>query len=271
MLGVEANSVMKVFVKLQPMLFLVVLFFFCANAQALEFDHSHRRWQELLTQYVHESDYASRVDYQAWQKDQKPLQAYLATVSSVDKQSFDNWTKPQQLAFLINAYNAFTVNLVLQHYPVDSIKNIGSFFRSTWKIKFFQLFGEEHHLDYIEHELIRGGDRFHEPRIHFALVCASIGCPKLQATAFTEQNLEQLLQNGETAFLADQSRNRYNAANKTLYLSSIFKWYGEDFEKKAGSVLNYALPIITKGTVKVDGQAIKFLDYNWGLNEVRGE
>jgi len=236
-------------------------------AFTMEFDHSHRRWQSMLTQFVKESGYTSRVNYADWKKQTQPLNAYLATISSVDKKSFDLWNKNQQLAFLINAYNAFTVNLILEHYPVDSIKDIGSFFRSAWKIRFFQLFGEKHHLDYIEHELIRGSGRYNEPRIHFALVCASIGCPKLQTEAFTENNLERLLELGASTFMADKSRNRYVDSENAVYISPIFKWYAEDFEKASGSVLNYVLPRITNGKIKTNGQAVKFLDYNWNLND----
>jgi len=247
----------------QWILFVLVLWPF---APVMAFDHTHQAWGKLLSLYVKESGYSSRVDYPGWKKQSEAINAYLSDISAVDKSSFDAWTKDQQLAFLINAYNAFTVSLVLQYYPVDSIKDIGSFFRSSWKIKFFSLFGEDRHLDYIEHELIRGSGRYNEPRIHFALVCASVGCPKLQVEAFSEQNLQRLLEQGADSFLADKSRNRYVAEKNTVYISPIFKWYREDFEKKFGSVLNYVLPKLSEGKVKPNGQEVKYLDYDWRLN-----
>lgn len=236
------------------------------NANAAAFDHSHQQWQQLLTQYVTDSKYASRVNYAEWKKQPQALRQYLASLSTVSQAQYKGWTKAQQLAFLINAYNAFTVQLILENYPVESIKDIGSFFRSAWKIEFFTLFGEKRYLDYIEHEVIRGSGRFNEPRIHFALVCASIGCPKLQTQAFTEHNLEALLELGANTFLADQSRNRYDAANKILYLSSIFKWYGEDFVAKFGSVANFVLPKMGIKSANPDIE-IEYLDYNWQLND----
>jgi hypothetical protein len=215
---------------------------------------------------VSESDYASRVNYSEWKKQPQQLQQYLQSLSGVSEKQYLGWNKAQQLAFLINAYNAFTVKLILDHYPVESIKDIGSFFRSAWKIRFFRLFGEERYLDYIEHDLIRGSGGFNEPRIHFAVVCASIGCPKLHKQAFTEHNLERLLELGATTFLSDKSRNRYDAAEKTLYLSPIFKWYGEDFVAKFGTVKNYVLPKmgINSGNPDIE---IEYLDYNWQLND----
>lgn len=235
---------------------------------AAVFDQTHQLWQQSLSKYVKEAEFSSSVDYAAWKKQQQPLRDYLASISAVEESAFERWNRRQQLAFLINAYNAFTVQLILDNYPLDSIKDIGNFFRSAWKIEFFTLFGEERHLDYIEQDLIRGSDRYHEPRIHFALVCASIGCPKLQKEAFTEHNLNRLLQLGATTFLADRSRNRYVADEDALYLSPIFKWYGEDFEKKFGSVANYVLPIMTAGKVKPADQRVHFLDYDWRLNDI---
>ena len=132
---------------------------------------------------------ASRVDYSAFQKNQKVLQAYLASMSAVSRSEFDSWTKDQQLAFLINAYNAWTIEFVLSAYPdIKSIKDLGSFFSSPWKKEFINLLGETRSLDNIEHTLIRGSGRYNEPRIHFAVNCASIGCPALLNRAYTAEN-----------------------------------------------------------------------------------
>jgi hypothetical protein len=191
----------------------------------------------------------------------------------VSKSQFKQWTQAQRLSFLINAYNAFTLKLIIDHYPVESIKDIGGFFRSPWKIKFFAFFGIETHLDYIEHELIRGRD-YAEPRIHFALVCASVGCPKLQTQAYTAERLESMLETAAKTFLRDTSRNRYDTANNTVYLSSIFKWYGDDFAAKAGSVEKFVASYITddpqaRQRIRSKQVGVDYLEYDWTLNDAK--
>jgi hypothetical protein len=191
----------------------------------------------------------------------------------VSKAQFDQWTQAQRLAFLINAYNAFTVKLIVDHYPIDSIKAIGGFFRSPWKIKFFTLFGEKAYLDYIEHELIRGKD-YAEPRIHFALVCASVGCPKLQPQAYTAERLELMLESATRTFLQDVSRNRYDAPSNTVYLSSIYKWYGEDFVEKTASVEGFVASYLSDDAtvqqkIRQRQVDVEYLDYDWSLNNAR--
>ena len=244
-------------------------------AEATGFDHSHGLWNELLQTYVVDQGPASRVKYAPLkQRDAARLDTYLQSLSAVKRADFDTWSKAQKLAFLINAYNAFTVKLIIDHYPVESIKDIGNVFRSSWKIKFFILFGEQTYLDYIEHSLIRGDKNYVEPRIHFALVCASVGCPKLQSRAFTAEALEVMLESATKAFLSDVSRNRYDASRKQLQLSSIFKWYGEDFAEKYGSVQQFVAPYLTEEqgeqqAIVADKVDIKYLDYDWNLNEAK--
>lgn len=243
---------------------LMLALMFANTSMAYAFDHQHRLWQQVLSANVQVNGAASRVDYRAIKSHPEQLAQYLASLSEVTQAQFQHWSTAQQLAFLINAYNAFTVNIVVEHYPIDSIKDIGNFFRSTWKIDFIPLFAERVNLDHIEHELIRGNPKFNEPRIHFALVCASIGCPKLQDQAFTGANLEELLEKGAQEFLLDPSRNRYNAKARRLELSSIFKWYGEDFEKHSGSVQAFVAKYM-RLTLPVDTD-ITFLPYDWKLN-----
>ena len=139
-----------------------------------EFDQQHTIWNEVLGEYVVETEFASTVRYAALKKNPARLEQYLKQITAVSRKDYDSWTRDQKLSFLINAYNALTVKLVLDHYPVDSIKDIGSLFKSSWKIEFFTLLGEKMHLDHIEHGMIRTTGKFREPRIHFALVCASI-------------------------------------------------------------------------------------------------
>jgi len=251
------------------------VFLFCSmSLSAASFDQHHTLWNELLQTHVVDHGNYSQVNYQALKVDEAKLDHYLTGLSALTPTEFNSWNREQQLAGLINTYNAFTVKLILNHYPVKSIKDIGSFFTSSWKKKFFIFLGQSSHLDHIEHDLIRANDIFNEPRIHFALVCASIGCPKLHNQAFTDKNLETLLEAGAKSFLSDSSRNRFVVNKNLLQLSKIFDWYGVDFEKKFGSVLSYVAKYVT---AKPNEQAriiqgkveLEHLDYNWLLNDVK--
>jgi hypothetical protein len=194
---------------------------------------------------------------------------------------FDGWTKPQQQAFLINAYNAFTVEKILARYPkIGSIRDFGSVFGNPWKDKFFTLFGQPSYLDQIEHEILRKEGVYDEPRVHVAVVCASIACPMLSRDAFTADKLDGQLEAGMRRFLADRSRNRFNPQTKKLEVSKIFDWYGKDFEKGHkgyGSVkatmARYADQLADKpedrALVREQKADITFLDYDWSLNGVK--
>ncbi len=240
---------------------------------------SHQPWTELLGAYVTPlaDGTSTQVDYQGLATQDKKLNTYLASLSKVSRSSFDQWEKREQLAFLINAYNAWTVKLILNNYPgIDSIKDIGSFFQSPWKKNFIPLLGEQRSLDNIEHGLIRGSGRYRDPRIHFAVNCASVGCPALRPEAYHADRLDAQLQAQTEQFLADKSRNRLVGGE--LYISSIFKWYGEDFEKvwrNAHSVQSFLA--LYADSLSLNEQqahelaqgniAIHYLDYNWQLNK----
>jgi len=238
----------------------------------------HADWQTLLSQHIKAIDngHSSAVDYAAIQQQQTLLQSYLKKLSQVSRNEFDAWSKSKQLAFLINAYNAWTVEFILTKYPdLESIKDLGSLFNSPWDKEFIPLLGKTVSLNDIEHGLIRGSGRYNDPRIHFAVNCASIGCPALREEAYTADQLEQQLTEQTERFLSDTSRNYIKADN--LYLSSIFKWYGDDFEvgfrntKSIQSfILLYAdalkLTDMQKSALAKQDLNIKFLDYNWNLN-----
>jgi len=235
-----------------------------------EFDHTHQAWTILLQNHVRLNGPASTVDYKLLKNDSEELQKYLGTLEAVAQSEFNRFSESEKLAFLINAYNAFTVKLIVDHYPVKSIKDIGSVFSSPWKKKFFRLFGEERHLDNIEHDMIRKS--FNEPRIHFAVVCASIGCPALRNEAFVAANIEKQLEAAAQNFLTDKSRNRYLPESKKLELSSIFKWYGSDFPKKYGSLESFLAPRLTsnpehQSIIREKKAVVSYLDYDWSLNE----
>ena len=252
-----------------------------APAQAQTFDHSHAAWTGLLKKHVVLLDggKASQLRYAGMAADRAALKAYTDALSALSAAAFGAWSKPQQQAFLINAYNAFTVELILTRYPkLDSIKDLGSLFSSHWKPKFVSLLGTQMSLDDIEHARLRERGRYDDPRVHFAVNCASIGCPMLREEAFVADRLEAQLEEQTQRFMADRSRNRL--AGGKLELSKIFDWYGDDF--KLGHKGIASLPAFAARYAKqlTDAPAdqerirslkldIAFLDYDWKLNDAR--
>jgi hypothetical protein len=199
-------------------------------AQATGFDHSHSAWTALLRKHVVllGGGQASQLRYAGMAADRAALKAYLAQLSAVPAAAFDAFSKPQQMAFLINAYNAFTVELILTRYPqLESIRDLGGFLSKPWSIRNVPLLGRMMTLDEIEHDTLRARGRYDDPRIHFAVNCASVGCPMLREEAFVAERLDAQLEEQAARFMADRSRNRY-AAGK-LEVSRIFDWYGKDF------------------------------------------
>jgi hypothetical protein len=248
------------------------------------FDQSHAAWTALLKQHVVLIDggKASQVDYAGFARDRAALKAYLDSLSAVSRGEFDSWSKPQQLAFLINAYNAFTVELILTKYPdLKSIRDLGNIvFNSPWKQKFFTLFGEPRYLDWIEHETIRKPGAYDDPRIHFAVNCASVGCPMLRDEAFVAARLDAQLEEQTRRFLADRSRNRYDPQSGELMVSKIFDWYGEDFTAGYRGITSlrqflgkYADLLADapadRAKVRQGESSVEFLEYDWALNGVK--
>ncbi len=223
-------------------------------------------------------NHASQVDYAGFSKENKLLELYLEAAAKITQTEFDRWSTQDQLAFLINAYNAWTIKLILGDYKtIESIKDLGGIFKSPWKKSFVLLFGKTVSLDEIEHELIRGSDRYRDVRIHFAVNCASIGCPALRNEAYIGAQLNAQLEEQTRRFLSDKSQNRLQ--NNVLELSSLFKWYAEDFEKGWQGVGDLGeflgrykndlglsqsqLIALRKGDMTID-----YLDYDWKLNSL---
>jgi hypothetical protein len=236
-------------------------------------------WDQLLQAHVVTAPdgLATSVDYAGMLAARPQLRQYLQRLADVTPATFDGWDKASQLAFLINAYNAWTVELILTAYPqVESIKDLGSLFRSPWSKSFIPLLGETRSLDDIEHELIRGSGKYPDPRIHFAVNCASIGCPALREEAYNGAELDAQLAEQTRRFLLDRSRNRGQGAG--LAVSSIFKWYRGDFERGwAGYtrledfLLDYTealdLSAAQIAALRQGKSDIRFLDYDWRLNK----
>jgi hypothetical protein len=238
----------------------------------------HQDWNTLLKKYVitMPDEKSTQVDYVGLAHEAAKLNGYLQSLSVVDPASFNAWNKADQLAFLINAYNAWTVKLIIDNYAsIKSIKDIGNLFQSPWKKEFIPLLGKTRSLDDIEHGLIRGSNRYQEPRVHFAANCASIGCPALREEAYVGNKLDNQLEQQTQRFLADKTRNRLEG--KYLKVSSIFKWYREDFEKGwhgantlADFFVLYAKPLGLQATdtslLQKSEISIDYLNYDWRLN-----
>lgn len=251
--------------------------FLAAPAWAQQgFDHGYALWNGLLKKHVRwlPDGKQSRVDYAGFQADRAALKKLLDGMSRVSRAEFDAFTREQQMAFLINAYNAFTVELILTKYPdLKSIKDLGSFFSSPWKREFFTLLGDQRHLDWIEHEQLR--PRYPEPRVHAAVNCASIGCPALRDEAFTADKLEAQLEDGMRRFLGDRTRNRVEGGR--LKVNEIFKWFRGDFEaghrgwRDLKDVFAAHADRISdrpdeRQQLRERALPVDFLDYDWSLN-----
>ncbi|MDP1691334.1 MAG: DUF547 domain-containing protein [Burkholderiaceae bacterium] len=254
-----------------------------AQSATAGFDHRHGHWDALLKQHVvvAPGGNASTLRYAALQTRRGELKAYLDSLSAVAPTAYGAWSRAQQLAFLINAYNAFTVELILTRYPdLKSIKDLGKLLQSPWKKKFFRLLGQEHSLDEVEHEMIRAPGVFDDPRIHVAVVCAAIGCPMLRNEAFVAERLDTQLDDAMRRFLSDRSRNRFDAGTGTLSVSKIFDWYRKDFEQghqgfdslatlfaRHAEVLG-ATPQ-AQAEIRAGRYKLAYLDYDWALNDAR--
>lgn len=250
-----------------------------APAGAAPIDQQYPQWNALLARNVHwlPDQSQSRVNYAALKAEHAQLKAVLGEMSAVSQGEFDLWPQPQQMAFLINAYNAYTLELIVAKYPdLHSIKDLGSLIQSPWKKKFFTLLGAERNLDWIENDMLRA--RYKDPRVHVGINCASIGCPALRNEAYSATRLEAQLDDSMARFLSDKTRNRYRDGK--LEVSEIFKWFGEDFQK-GNKGLRQVSDLFARypGQLAPDaaGQAairakqvpVTFLTYDWSLNDVR--
>ena len=236
-------------------------------------DRTHAAWSALLAKHVELQDprgSASRVDYAGFARDRAALHAYLAQLARMSPAEFSGLPRADQIAFLVNAYNAATVELILTEYPKRaSIKDYGSWLRSPWRRPFVRLLGETLTLDQIEHERLRGKRGFGEARVHFALNCASIGCPLLREEAYVGGQLEAQLERQTVRFLSDRSRNRFDP-KRGLALSPIFDWYRGDFA--GGDLARFLAPYaeaLGASRESLAASEIGFLDYDWRLNDVK--
>lgn len=228
-----------------------------ARAQS-GFDQSHSDFSEVLQKYVS----AGSVDYKGLKSDPSGLKSYLAKTSAVSKEEFDTWPRENQLAFLINVYNAETLDLVQENYPVTSIKEIAKDSGGPWEQPVVELWGDKITLNALEHEIIR--KNYPEPRIHFALVCAAKGCPVLINEPYVGEKLKSQLDSRTKIFLKDTQKNSIDPGKKVVKLSPLFDWFSEDFVKESGSVIAFVNPYMGGGITPE--YKIEYTHYDWTLN-----
>lgn len=240
---------------------ILIAYLVCLTVPATASENLHTIWSELLGKHV----IAGVVDYKALKSKENRLDEYLQILDATDPQLLP---EAEKLAFYINAYNAYTVKLILNNFidgrPVDSIKDLGGFFSGPWKIEFCRIAGKIYTLDNIEHDIIR--PNFKEPRIHFAVNCASQSCPPLISEAYAGTTIDEQLQENTLKFINNNEFNRLNG--NTLYVSKIFKWFPEDFDNDiAGFFRQYAQGSLKSRLMKLgDEVTIKYLEYDWSLN-----
>ena len=238
---------------------LPILFALHLNTSIAQQHLTHSKWNTLLKKHVSAK---GNVDYKGFLKDEGTLKEYLTALSNHHPDK--SWKKEDRLAFWINAYNAFTVKLILDNYPVSSIKDIGgSIYRinTAWDIKFIKIGDETYDLNNIEHGIIR--DEFEEPRIHFALNCAATSCPRLRNEAYVGNRLDAQLDDQARLFINDDRKNKIT--KEVAKISKIFLWYRGDFSVNGK---NFRDIINQYSTVKITNDTkIEYLDYNWSLNE----
>jgi hypothetical protein len=253
-----------------------------------QFDHQHRGWNALLHKHVVLVDGGriSQVRYTDLARERAALRSYLDALSGVTQHEFSGWSKPQQVAFLINAYNAYTIEKILTRYPnIKSIWDFGKVFNNPFKDRFFPLLGRGFSLDDIEHGTLRKPGVYDEPRLHFAVNCASIGCPMLREEAYVAERLDGQLEEQTRRFLSDRSRNRYLGG--ALEVSMIFNWFKEDWTSGYRGLDGKETPIRSREQffaryatsltddpqqqklIQEQRAAVRYLDYDWGLNDVR--
>jgi hypothetical protein len=234
---------------------------------------NYQDYAEVLQEYV---DRSGRVDYEGLKNNRQKLDKFNGAIGSVLPTTYESWTNEEKIAFLINAYNSLTLEAIIDNYPTKSIRDIPG----VWDRKKFKVVGQEMTLNDIEHEILR--KKFNEPRIHMALVCASIGCPKLRTEPYTGENLNAQLDEQTRVFLAIPDNFRIDRDSKRVYVSSILKWFGEDFEKSYGKKANFAnlngketafinfisqyLSPAEREYLTQGGYRVSYLDYDWSLN-----
>ena len=230
----------------------------------VDFHHEHPGLSKVLGKVT---DEFGMVDYKALKKDQFDLEIYLNRTSSVPRAQFDAWTRSQRMAFLLSVYNASTLKLMANNYPVKSIKDIGRV-RRVWNLKIVRLFGLKYSLGHLENILIR--KQLKSSSVHFALVCGSRSCPPLRGEAYTPEKLEDQFSDQAQVFLKDSKKNFVDLSSKTIFLSPVFSWFREDFGKTDAEIILLVVEHFAEAEQKAilkGGFTINYTKFDWSVNQ----
>lgn len=228
----------------------ILLFLVCVTGFAQKMDY--KNYNAFLKKYISEN---GNVDYDKIKINKAELEKIIDEFDATQPVN-KNWPKNEELAYFINVYNINTIKIVVDNYPTKSIKDI----KNAWDKKFILSGKALLSLSDVEHKILR---KMNEPRIHFAINCASFSCPKLENKAFEPKTLDSQLDTATKSFINDKTKNIITT--KEVQLSEIFNWFGSDFKTKKTSIIDF---INKYSTVKIDKKAkVKYLDYNWDLNK----
>lgn len=240
-----------------------------APAACPDVDPAHGAWTRLLAAHVDDG----RVDYEGIARaGRDALDAYLATLEGVCRATYDAWSREARIAFWLNVYNAAVVRLVLDEWPIDSVRDVGWLPGAAFRKPVLSMEGlgrRRMSLDDVEHDTLRHDPGLFDARMHFALVCGARSCPPLRAEAYRGADLGAQLDDQGRRFLRDVTKNRWDGASRTLFLSAIFRWFREDFERAAGSVPAFVaryLPPADAAAIEAGEVEVEHLDYDWALN-----
>ena len=250
--------------KISSIIIIIIFSFTGKLVSSQTFDYSNL--DSVFRKYVSED---GLVDYRGVKND-NALDTYQDAVKNFDPSTLKD--PNEQLAFWINAYNAFTIALIAKYYPLKSIMDIeNKAGKNPWKIRFININGKKYHLDEIEKDIII--PEFEEPRIHYALVCAAVSCPILRNEAYLPSKLEDQLEEQAINFLNDESKNYLDRKKKRVYVSKIFDWYSSDFENSDGTLINHLLKYMNESDkefiINNDVSKISYLNYSWKLNDLK--
>ncbi len=236
---------------------------------------SYDGYGAILRQHV---DERGMVNYRALKAERKPFDSFLLLLAEADADTYAKLPKIGKIAFWINAYNACTLRSIIDNYPIKSSwaksliypKNSIRQIPGVWKKTRFTIMGRRITLDEMEHQVLRR--EFSEPRIHMAMVCAAMGCPSLRAEPYTGEELDSQLGDQTKKFLLNPQKFKIDHGKKIVWLSPIFKWFADDFEKQERAVLDFIADHLGEknaGRLKRGDYSVRYLDYDWSLNEKR--
>ena len=276
------KTAMKRFINILRILILLLL-----SARLYAFDHQYQEYAGVLKTFVKDG----RVDYATLKKNRAAIDNFIKQIGAVKGEEYQSWSHDQQLAYWINTYNGWFLQIVIDRYPLRGSKILGAFYPENsvqripgiWDNVRTLAAGRSVSLNDIEHKILR--PIFQEPRIHFSIVCASLGCPLLRSEPFVPDVLQSQLDEAAKSFINNPSKVRFDSAKKTLQLSRIFDWFADDFQsaadesskklyskKNAGPVafVSKYLPADVAEALHKSAAKIEYFDYDWTLNDSAG-